>query len=112
MASFAGVSFHERRDGTAYPLWQVEADINEIKIPGGNRTVLQRGGRKARKLALTIGATPAQLASLNTKVGDVGTLSWAYGPSTVVLTGISGAQEIGEDNDYCFAVLAFTETTA
>lgn len=105
MGSFGGAPFAERGNGSLYPAWQYEANYTELEIPDG-QSVIQVGGVKSGKLALDIRVTKAELDSLNTKVGQVASLSYSYGTFSAFLASVSDAREIVESGKY-FATLNF-----
>lgn len=107
MASFAGISFHERGDGAqTFPAWSRSAESTVVHIPGGDVNVIQTSGRGADRLSLKIRCTAAQLTSLYSAVGSRGALVYSLGSRSAFLDGISDVAEVLVSGKY-FATLSF-----
>jgi hypothetical protein len=106
MASWKGITFSERPDGTStFPAWRRKAESTVTHIPGGGN-VIQTSGQSADTLSLKIRCTAAQLASLYGAVGSAGTLDYSYGSRSAFLDEVSDAQQL-KTLDMYFVTLSF-----
>lgn len=105
MASFRGISFDERGEGSSYAGWTREAETDVVIIPGSpSRTVVQIGATGPRRLSLPIVCTQSVLEQLYAAVGQSGSLVTTYDSSTAVLTAVSDAKRFTR-NDLFFSTL-------
>lgn len=90
--SFRSTSFQELFDNQNAIEADVLEDISITKIPGGNVSVIQSSGQVSRTLDLAVAAEPADMASLQTKVGTSGSLVYRKGTQTARLVGVTNTR--------------------
>lgn len=107
MGSFNSHNFSERGDGGLFfPAKTREQQIEVRHIPGGNKNVIQDGGRQAEQIELEIYCTTAELSALYGDVGSSASLVYSYETRTAYLRSITDAREIKSLGKY-FAKLTF-----
>jgi hypothetical protein len=108
-ASFAGVSFYERGGGGGqnFPRHGAQATTNVRHVPGGDRDVIQTGGKQKVQLALAIRCTASQLTSLRGKVGTSSTLTYSGGSPTAYLESVTNVVEPTPRYDYILCTLNY-----
>lgn len=107
MASFKGATFSERGQGAqTFETFGREADVQVIRIPGGNTNVIQSSGIAADRLNLRIRGTKSEMDALRNLVNTSGSLVYSYGTRNAFLQAISDPQEVLASGLY-FATLQF-----
>lgn len=109
MASFAGVSFEEMRQGDLFPRPESSAVLIKIHYPNGTRNAVQNLGRAARIINLRGLCSLSELNALYGKVAEVGSLTWSYTTMNVILESIKPG-EVHETGQH-FVDMVFTEVS-